>query len=140
MSWVSALYWYYKNTVLRSMWYHFILIQSNLKVYIYLLCFNTQRQTTAPFDNTIIISSSNHQNTGLYQASDDHCEGYSNSDLIRLLEKSQAIHYCNQSVLAIFQDLNIFVFSITIVDLISRSALGQLWVYYMQAMCITHWG
>ena len=97
-----------------------------LKVYIYLLCINTQLQETAPLDNTPDISSSYHQKKGLYQGSDDRCEGDCNYDLIRLLQQSQAIHYCNQSVLAIVPDLNIFLFSIKIVDLISRSALVQL--------------
>ena len=97
-----------------------------LKYYIYLLCINTQRQATAPFDGTPDISSSDHQNTVLYQGSADYCEGDRNSDLIRLLQKYQAIHYCNQSVLDIVTDLNVFVFSITIVDLISRSALVQI--------------
>ena len=63
---------------------------------------------------------------GIYQGSADSCDGDFNSDLIRLLQESQAIHYCNQSVLAIFPDMNIFVFSITIVDIILRSALVRL--------------
>ena len=90
----------------------------NFEVYIYLPYINTHQQETAPFDNTPVISSSNHQKTGLYQGSADHCEGDRNSDLIRLLQQYQAINYCNQSVLAIVPDLNIFVFSIMIVDLI----------------------
>ena len=94
-----------------------------LKVYIYLTCINTQRQRIAPFDDTPIISFSDNQKTGLYQGSADCCEVYRNSDLIRLLQQSQEIHYCNQSVLVIVPDLNIFIFSIIIVDLISRSAL-----------------
>ena len=92
-----------------------ILVQNSkkmfiLKVYIYLPCIKTQQQTTAPFDDTSAISSSNHQTTGLYQGSDDCCEGDHNSALICLLQKSQAIHYCNQSVLVIVPDLKI-VFS-----------------------------
>ena len=83
-----------------------------LKVYIYLPCINTQLQETAPFDDTHVISSSDHQQTGLYQGSDKGCEGYRNYDLICLLQQSQAIHYCNQLVLAIVPDLNIFVFDI----------------------------
>ena len=43
----------------------------------------------------------------------------------------QEIHYYNQTVLAIFPDLNIFVWSITICDFISRSALVQ----YFYIMC-----
>ena len=88
------------------------------KFYIHLPCINTQRQTTAPFDNTPIISYSNHQTTGLYQGSDNRCEGDYNFDIIRLLQTSQAINYYNQSVLEIVPDLNIFVFSITIFDII----------------------
>ena len=43
-----------------------------------------------------------------------------------MIQKSQAIHYCNQSVLEIVPDLNIIVFIITIVDIILRSALVRL--------------
>ena len=96
-----------------------------LKVYIYLPCINTQRRTIAPFDDTPVISSSDRRNTGLYQGSTNSCEGDRNSYTIRLLQKSHKIHYCDQSVLEIVPDLNIFVFSITIFDIISRSALVQ---------------
>ena len=95
----------------------------NYKIYIYLTCINTQQWTTEPLNDTPVISSSDHQTEGMYQGSADCCEGDRNSDIIRLLQQSQAIHYCNQSVLAIVSDLNILVFSITIFDLISRSAL-----------------
>ena len=94
-----------------------------LKVYIYLSCINTQQQKKTPFDDIPVISSSDHRTAGHYQGSADRCEGDRNSDIISLLQKSQAIHYCNQSVLEIVPDLNIFVFSITIFELISRSAL-----------------
>ena len=97
-----------------------------LKVNTYLPWINTQRQATSPFYDTLVISYSNHQKTGLYQGSANRCEGDRNSNLIRLLQQSQTIHYCNQSVLYIVPDLNIFVFSITIVDIISRSALVRL--------------
>ena len=73
-----------------------------------------------------VIKPSDHQKTRIYQGSADFFEDYCNSDLICLLQKFQAIHYYNQSVLAIVPDLNIFVFSITIVTLISRSALVLL--------------
>ena len=86
----------------------------------------TQQQETAPFDDTPVISSSDHQKTVLYQGSDDSCDGYCNCGLIRLLQKSQAIHYCNQSVLAVFPDLNISVFIITIADIIFIIALVRL--------------
>ena len=101
----------------------FCLYSTHFKVYIYLPCINTQQQTTVPSDDTSVILSSDHQKTGLYQGSADRCEGDCNSDLICLVHKYQAIHYCNQSVLDIFSDLNIFVLSITIVDIISKSAL-----------------
>ena len=96
------------------------------KVFIYLPCIKTQRLTTAPFYITPVISYSDHQTTGLHHGSADRCEGDDNSDIISLLQKTQKIHYCNQSVLAIFPDLKKFVFSITIFDLILRSALVRL--------------
>ena len=96
---------------------------TNFKVYIHLPCISTQQQTTAPFDDTPVILSSDHQKTGLYQGSADCCEGYHNLDIIRLLQQSQTIHYCNQSVLAIVPDLTRLVFSISIIDLISRSTM-----------------
>ena len=100
-------------------WFH----STHFKVYIHLTCINTQRKTTAPFDNTPVISSSDHQTTGLYQGSYDCCEVCHNSNIICLLWPYQEIHYCNQSVLVIIPYLKIFVLSITIVDLISKSAL-----------------
>ena len=96
---------------------------THFKVYIKLPCINTQRQTTATFNGTTIISFSERQKTGLYQGSADRCEGDRNSNIIRLLHQSHKIHYCNQSVLAIFPDLNILVFSTTVFDLIPSSAL-----------------
>ena len=173
---MSALYWYYKNTVLRFVRYRLVFdnlilkfisiystsahsdknstiffrisivtgeftililkknvfkvcvvlfgfYSSHFKFRIHLPCINTQQQTTAPFDDTPVILSGNQWTEGLYQGPADCCEGDHNSDIIRLLQQYQKIHYCNQSVLAIVPDLNIFVFSITIVDLISRSAL-----------------
>ena len=98
---------------------------TRFKVCIYLPCINTQQQTTAPFDETPIISSSDCRKIGLYQGSANFCEGDSNSDIIRLIQQYQAIHYCNQSSLSIVPDLRIFVFSIKIVDLILRSDLVQ---------------
>ena len=102
---------------------YFGFYSTHLKVYIHLPFISTQRKTTALFDNTPVISSSNFRRTGLYQGSDDFCEGDRNSDIIRLIHPYQTIHYCNQSVLVIIPDLNIFVFSITIFDLILRIAL-----------------
>ena len=92
-------------------------------VYIHLPLISTHQQTTSPFNITSIISSSNSQKTGLYQGSADHCKRYRNSNIICLLQPSQAINYCNQSVSGIVPDLNILVCSITIFDLISRSTL-----------------
>ena len=96
---------------------------TNFKFYIHLPCISTQQQLTSPFDDTPVILSSDCQKTGLYQGSADCCEGYHNLDIIRLLQQSQTIYYCNQSVLAIVPDLKIFVFSISIIDLISRSTM-----------------
>ena len=87
-----------------------------LNIYIYLPWINTHRQTTSSFDDTPVISSRD-QNS---------CEGDRVSDIIFLLRQSQAIQNCNQSVLVIVPYLNIFVFIITIVDLILGSALVQL--------------
>ena len=63
---------------------------------------------------------------GLYQGSGNYSEKDQNSNIFCLLEQSQAIQYCNQSLLLIIADLNIFIFSITDFDLILRSALVQL--------------
>ena len=93
------------------------------KVFIYLLNINTQWRTTATFNDTPIISYSDHRKTGLYQGSSERREGYQNFGIISLLQPAQVIHYCNQSVLAIVTNLKISVFSIMIFDLISRSAL-----------------
>ena len=110
-----------------------------LKVYIYLPCINTQRQTTALFNANSVISSSDHRKIGLYQGSADRSEGDHNSDIIRLLQKYQAIHYYNQLMLVIVPDLNIFVISITIVDLIREVPWYGLF-YYMRAICINRQG
>ena len=95
----------------------------NFKVYIYLPRINVHWRTTEPFDDTSVISSSDPQKRGIYQGSAYICEGDCNSDLICLIQKSQAIYCCNKSVLAIVPYLNILILSITIVDIISRSAL-----------------
>ena len=87
---------------------------THYKVYFHLPFINTQRWTTAPFDITHVISSSNWQTPILYQRSANCCEGYDNSNIISLLQPYQKSHYCNQSVLAIVQDLNIFGWSIII--------------------------
>ena len=98
---------------------------TDYKFYIHLPCIIKQQRTTVPFNITHVISSTDLQITIQYQGSSDSCEGDLNLDIIRLLQPSHTIQYCNQSVLAIVPDLNIFVWSITIFDLISRSALVQ---------------
>ena len=98
---------------------------TRFKVYFHLLCINTLQRTTAPFNNTPVISSRDQQTIGLYQGSADCCEGYGNSGLFSLLHPYLTIHYCNQSLLAIFPDLNIFIWSITNFGIILRSALVQ---------------
>ena len=96
------------------------------KVCIHLPCINIQQQTKAPFEITPVISYRYLQTTGMYQGSADSGEVDRNSDIIRPLCPSQKIHYCNQSVLAIVPDLNIFVFSITVFGLILRISLVLL--------------
>ena len=83
------------------------------KVYIYLPCINTHWRTTASFDLTHVLSSSNFLTTRLYQVSSNHCGGNCNSDVIHLLQPYLTIHYCHQSVLSIVPDLNIVDWSIT---------------------------
>ena len=98
---------------------------THFKVFIYLSCIITQRWTTAPFDSTNVLSSSNLRIQRLYQVSANSCEGDCNLDVLCLLQTSLTIHYCNQWVLAISPDLNIFIWSITMFDLILRSTLVQ---------------
>ena len=82
---------------------------NHYKFYIHLPCINTQRQTTEPFDITHVISFSDRQTLRLYQGLADHCEGDRNFNIMCLIHPSHTIHYCNQSVLVIVPDLNIFV-------------------------------
>ena len=96
---------------------------SNFKFYIHLPCINTQQQTKEPFDDTPVILYIDRQKKGLYNGSDNCCEGDHNLDIICLLQQSQTIHYYNQSVLAIVPDLTRLLFSITNFDLISRSTM-----------------
>ena len=104
---------------------------THYNVFIYLPCINKQRRTTAPFNITHILASSILLTLIMYQGSADNYEGDCKSDVISLLQQSLTIHYCNQSVLTIVPDLNIFVWIITIFDLISRSAL----VHYFSITC-----
>ena len=99
-----------------------------LSVYLASTHINKQQQT---FSSTHALSSKDRQMPRLYQVSDDPCEGDRNSDVIFLLQTSLTLPWCNQSVLAIVPDLNIFVWSITIFGIISRSALVQ----YLSIMC-----
>ena len=96
---------------------------THYKVYIHLPWINTQQRTTALLDITPLFSYSYHQTPRLYQGSANRCEGDCNFNIICLLQTSQTIPYCNQSVLEIVPDLNIFVFIITIFGLILRSTL-----------------
>ena len=100
------------------------------KVYIDLPCINTQRLTTSPFETTQVISSRDRQSPRLYEGSADRCEVDRNSNIIRLLQPFQTIHYCNQPVLAIAPDLNVLVWSIKISNIISRSSLVQLFLLH----------
>ena len=54
-----------------------------MQVYIYFPCINTQRQATAQFNETPLISPphSKHLKTGIYHGLADHCEGDHDSDL-----------------------------------------------------------
>ena len=72
-------------------------------------CIIAQRQTTAPFDRTHFLSSSDRLMPRLYQGSADLSEVDRNLDVIPLLHPYLTINYCNQSVLSIFPDLNIFI-------------------------------
>ena len=101
------------------------------KVYIHIPWIITQRQTTAPFDTSHVISFRDFRKMRLYQVSVDCCDGNCNSNIINLLQASQKIHCCKQSVLVIVQDLNTLVWCITNFDLISRSAL----VHFFSIMC-----
>ena len=114
----------------------FVFYSTHYKVYIHIIRINTQIRTTSPFDITNVISSSDRQTPWLYQGSPNNCDGDCNYDVVCLLHTSQTTHYCNLSVLSIFPYLNIFVWSITIFDLILRSALVQLfsimWYIYVK--------
>ena len=101
----------------------FSFYSTHFKVYIRLPYINTQLITTEPFNNTLVISSSDRQTTGPYQGPAYCCEGDHKSGIILLLHQYQKINYCSESVLAIVLDLNILVFSIRIFELIPRSTL-----------------
>ena len=109
---------------------YFYFYSAHYKVYIHLPCINTQQQTTYSFDITSIISSSNRQTSRLYKGSANCCEGDRNSDIFRLLQPYQTIHYCNQSMFVIVPDLNMFGRSITIIGVTCRISLVQ-YLYIM---------
>ena len=96
------------------------------KMYVHLPCINTHQQSIAPFYINHVISYRNHQTPRLCQGSADRCEGDLNSKIIGLLKPYQIIYYCNLLLLVIVPYLNIIAWSITICDLILRSALVQL--------------
>ena len=79
------------------------------KVYIHLTCITPQCQKRAPFVITHAISPRDRQTPRLDQGSSDRCNGDRNYNIMCLLQPSQTIHFCNQSVLLIVPDLNIFV-------------------------------
>ena len=108
------------------------------KVYIYLPYINTQRWSTSPFDDTPIVSPrhSKYWNTGLYQGSDDRCEGDRDSDLNLMASAILVIQYYNQPVLAIALDLNVTY--LVLWSLISfQEAPWYCLVYYMWAITTT---
>ena len=113
---------------------------THYKVYIHITHIITQWWTKAPFDINHFISYSNRQTPRLYQGWADCCEGDCNLDIIRLLQPSQTIQYCNQSVLEIVPDLNIFVWTIISVDPISRKCPDTVLFYYVLPICITRRG
>ena len=100
---------YYKKYGFKVCVILFDFYSTHYKVYIHIPCITTQQQTRAPFDSTNILLFSECQTPILYQGFDNHCEGYCNSDIIHPLQLYLTIHYCNQSVLAIVPDLNIFI-------------------------------
>ena len=109
--------------ILQNYWFDVCVISFGFysthdKYYINLPWIHTQQRTAAPFHITHVISYCDFQMLILYQGSNDCCKGDRNSDIFFLLLTSQTFHYCDQSLLAIFPDLNIFVWSITIFDLI----------------------
>ena len=113
------------NTVFRFVLYHLVFIQLIIKfISIYPESSHRDEQ-----QHHLTSITSYHLVTDrtprLYQGSANHCEVDCNYIMVRLLQPSKTINYCNQSVLEILPDLNILVWSITIFDLISISALVQ---------------
>ena len=76
---------------------------NHYKVYIHIPHIITKWWTKAPFNINHVVSSSDLQMPRLYQGWADCCEEDCNLDIIRLLQPSYKIHYCNQSVLVIYQ-------------------------------------
>ena len=113
---------------------------THYKVYIHIPHIIKKWWTKAPFNINHVISYSDLQTPRLYQGWTDRCEGDCNLDIVRLLQPYQIINYCNQSVLVISPDLNIFVWTIIIVNIISRKCPGTVLFYYVLAICITWQG
>ena len=105
---------YKNNTVLRFVWFSLIFIQLIIKfISIYPESSNSNKQQHHSTSLTCYhIATSEHQYC--IMGSDNRCEGDRNLDLICLFQSYLTIHYCNQSVLVIVPDLNIFVWSITV--------------------------
>ena len=116
----------------------FYFYSTHYKVYIYLPCINTHRLTTWPFNSTHVLSSRDRQMPILYHGSADCCEGNCKSDVIRLIQPSLTIHYCNQLVLAIVPDLNIFIEVLWFWPHFDKRP-GTVLIYYVLAICITGW-
>ena len=106
---------------------------THYKISVHLPCIITPLPKTSSFKNFHFISSSDRQRPILYQGSAYCCEEDRNSDIMFLLQTSQTIHYCNQSVFKNFPDLNIFVWSITIFISFKGSALVQFFSDRVQA-------
>ena len=96
-----------------------------LKVYIYSPCINSQRWSTAPFNNTPVISPPNrkHWKTGLYQGSYNCCERYCDSNLNHLFSVILRKYTTVTNIISDSPGPERDIFSILIVDLISRSTL-----------------
>ena len=105
---------YYKNTALLFVWFRLISIQLIIKVICIYPASTHIRRIKAPFNINHFVSYRDHRRPRRYQGSANHCEKDCNLDVICLIQQFLTIHYCNQSVLAIVPDLNIFVWSITI--------------------------
>ena len=122
---VSLLCRYYENRVLRFVWFRLIFIQLIIK---FISIYPASTHSDEQQHHSTSLTSYHLATSERRDCIRDQlifCEGDRNSNIIHLLQPSQKIHYFNQSVLAIVPDLNIFIWSIAIFDLIPRSALVQ---------------